>query len=76
MSELNKPIIRISEIGMIAVISTVIGVFIGSRSGGTYFFEIGENLSLILFWISTLFFIWGILYLIIFSKLKKACLEK
>ncbi|MFX0172740.1 MAG: hypothetical protein ACFE9L_12555 [Candidatus Hodarchaeota archaeon] len=68
MNEINKPIVRISEVGLIAAISAVIGVFIGSRSGGTYFFEIGENLFLILFWISTLFFIWGLLYLVLLMK--------
>ncbi|PWI49539.1 hypothetical protein CEE45_01730 [Candidatus Heimdallarchaeota archaeon B3_Heim] len=41
---MSERTIRFSEIGIIAAISSLLGVFIGSRTGGTYVFEIGKNL--------------------------------
>ncbi|MFW9995422.1 MAG: hypothetical protein ACFFD4_25525, partial [Candidatus Odinarchaeota archaeon] len=39
------------DFGKIAAImtgSTILGIFLGSRSGGTYVFEVGSNLMIVL----------------------------
>lgn len=42
-----KESFEMSKILAIGGVATVIGIFVGSRTGGTYIFEIGNNLCLV-----------------------------
>ncbi|MHA2224458.1 MAG: hypothetical protein ACXAC8_04600 [Candidatus Hodarchaeales archaeon] len=44
----NQSLFDIGKITAIMTGSTILGIFLGSRTGGTYVFEIGSNLMLVL----------------------------
>ncbi len=44
----NSNLIDVGKITAIMTGSTILGIFLGSRTGGTYIFEIGSNLMLVL----------------------------
>lgn len=44
----NKNLLDIGKITAIMTGSTILGIFLGSRTGGTYTLEIGSNLMLAL----------------------------
>ncbi|MFX1285739.1 MAG: hypothetical protein ACFFB5_19015 [Promethearchaeota archaeon] len=44
----NSNLIDVGKITAIMTGSTILGIFLGSRTGGTYIFEVGSNLMLVL----------------------------
>ncbi|MFX0126113.1 MAG: hypothetical protein ACFFAE_21000 [Candidatus Hodarchaeota archaeon] len=44
----NSSLLDIGKITAIMTGSTILGIFLGSRTGGTYIFEVGSNLMLVL----------------------------
>ncbi len=44
----NSNIVDVGKITAIMTGSTILGIFLGSRTGGTYIFEVGSNLMLVL----------------------------
>ncbi|MHA2246548.1 MAG: hypothetical protein ACXADY_16520 [Candidatus Hodarchaeales archaeon] len=44
----NSNLIDVGKITAIMTGSTILGIFLGSRTGGTYIFEIGSNLMIVL----------------------------
>ena len=44
----NKNLLDLGKITAIMTGSTILGIFLGSRTGGTYIFEVGSNLMLVL----------------------------
>jgi hypothetical protein len=44
----NSSLIDVGKITAIMTGSTILGIFLGSRTGGTYIFEVGSNLMLVL----------------------------
>jgi len=44
----NHNLIDVGKITAIMTGSTILGIFLGSRTGGTYIFEVGSNLMIVL----------------------------
>ncbi|MFW9778989.1 MAG: hypothetical protein ACFFE8_09070 [Candidatus Heimdallarchaeota archaeon] len=44
----NKNLFDVGKITAIMTGSTILGIFLGSRTGGTYIFEVGSNLTIVL----------------------------
>ncbi|MFX0016920.1 MAG: hypothetical protein ACFFB2_19680, partial [Promethearchaeota archaeon] len=44
----NSNLIDVGKITAIMTGSTILGIFLGSRTGGTYIFEVGSNLMMVL----------------------------
>ncbi|UCE14727.1 MAG: hypothetical protein JSV04_05975 [Candidatus Heimdallarchaeota archaeon] len=44
----NNSLIDFGKITALMTGSTILGIFLGSRTGGTYTFEVGANLMLVL----------------------------
>ncbi|MFX0183091.1 MAG: hypothetical protein ACFE95_08435 [Candidatus Hodarchaeota archaeon] len=44
----NKNLIDVGKITAIMTGSTILGIFLGSRTGGTYTFEVGSNFMIVL----------------------------
>ncbi len=44
----NQNILDLGKITAIMTGSTILGIFLGSRTGGTYIFEVGSNLMMVL----------------------------
>jgi hypothetical protein len=44
----NASLLDIGKITAVMTGSTILGIFLGSRTGGTYTFEVGVNLMLVL----------------------------
>ncbi|MFX1505871.1 MAG: hypothetical protein ACFFDC_07130 [Promethearchaeota archaeon] len=44
----NQNLLDVGKITAIMTGSTILGIFLGSRTGGTYIFEVGSNLMMVL----------------------------
>ena len=44
----NQNLLDVGKITAIMTGSTILGIFLGSRTGGTYIFEVGTNLMMVL----------------------------
>lgn len=44
----NQNLLDVGKITAIMTGSTILGIFLGSRTGGTYIFEVGVNLMMVL----------------------------